>query len=60
MFPPSWTLNTTGGKGEPNPFIVSRTEHGKPVALPDKGKVSRKTSLRSCGYRRVEKAKAAL
>jgi hypothetical protein len=48
-FPPSWTFNTTGGKGEPNPFIVSRTEHGKPVALPRVGAASRKASFQGCG-----------
>jgi hypothetical protein len=33
-FPPSWALNTTGGKKEPNLSIsVKQAEHGKPVTF---------------------------
>ncbi len=35
------------------------TEHGKPISLPQ-GKATRKGSRWSCGYKNVEKAKAAL
>ena len=35
--------NATGGQSAPHPFVVTETEHGNPVRLPQ-GKVSRKAS----------------
>jgi len=35
--------NATGGQSAPTPFVVTKTEHGNPVRLPQ-GNVSRKAS----------------
>jgi hypothetical protein len=36
-------MNATGGQSAPTPFVVTETEHGNPVRLPE-GQVSRKAS----------------
>ncbi len=36
-------IDATGGQSAPTPFVVTETEHGNPVRLPQ-GKVSRKAS----------------
>jgi hypothetical protein len=36
-------IDATGGQSAPTPFVVTKTEHGNPVRLPQ-GKVSRKAS----------------
>jgi hypothetical protein len=51
--------NATGGQSAPTPFVVTETEHGNPVRLPQ-GKASRKASRKACGKRRMEEAKATL
>ena len=51
--------NATGGQSAPTPFVVTETEHGNPVCLPQ-GKASRKASRKACGHRRMEEAKATL
>ena len=51
--------NATGGQSAPTPFVVTETEHGNPVRLPQ-GKANRKGSRQACGYGRMEEAKAIL
>ena len=51
--------NATGGQSAPTPFVVTETEHGNPVRLPQ-GKVSRKASRQACGHGRTEEANATL
>src|SRR5438132_10672815 len=51
--------HATGGESAPHPFVVTETEHGNPVRLPQ-GKASRRASRQACGQRRMEEAKATL
>jgi hypothetical protein len=51
--------NATGGQSAPTPFVVTETEHGNPVRLPQ-GKANRKVSRQTCGQRRMEEANAIL
>jgi hypothetical protein len=51
--------NATGGQSAPTPFVVTETEHGNPVRLPQ-GKANRKGSRQACGPRKMEEAKAIL
>ena len=51
-------INATGGQSAPPPFVVTETEHGNPVRLPQ-GKANRKGSRKAWGYGRREEAKAA-
>src|SRR6266851_454404 len=60
-FPPSlsWASHAPGGQSAPPPCVVTETEHGNPVRLPQ-GKASRKASRKACGKRRMEAANAIL
>ena len=49
--------HATGGQSAPPPFVVTATEHGNPVRLPQ-GKAHRKGSRQACGHGRMEEAKA--
>jgi hypothetical protein len=51
--------NATGGQRAPTPCVVTETEHGNPVRLPQ-GKAHRKARGKVCGKRRMEEAKATL
>jgi len=51
--------NAAGGQSAPTPFVVTETEHGNPIRLPQ-GKANRKASREACGKRRMEEAKATL
>ena len=51
--------NATGGQSAPTPCVVTETEHGNPVRLPQ-GKANRKVSRQACGHGRMEEAKAIL
>src|SRR4030095_13912857 len=51
--------NASGGQRAPPPCVVTETEHGNPVRLPQ-GKASRKARRKACGQRRREEAKATL
>jgi hypothetical protein len=50
-------INATGGQSAPHPSVVTETEHGNPVRLPQ-GKAHCKARREACGKRRREKAKA--